>query len=110
MQPDERARLKDMLASSREAVDYAGNRTGAELEEDRKHLLAIVRLLEVIGEAANAVSEKFREEHPALPWRQMIATRNRLIHGYRDIQAAVVANIAQSNLPVVISAIERILE
>ncbi len=68
------------------------------------------RLLEVIGEAANGVSEKFREEQPALPWRQMIATRNRLIHGYRDIDAAVVANIAQSNLPVVISALEPILE
>lgn len=99
-----------MLASSREAVDYVGKRTGSDLEEDRMRLLATVRLLEVIGEAANGVSEKFREEQPALPWRQMIATRNRLIHGYRDIDAAVVANIAQSNLPVVISALEPILE
>lgn len=48
-------------------------------------LLAIVRLLEVIGEAANGVSEEFRRDHPELPWQQMVATRNRLIHGYRDI-------------------------
>jgi uncharacterized protein with HEPN domain len=44
-----------------------------------------------------------------LPWRQMIATRNRFIHGYRDIDPAVVASIAQSNLPTVISALEPIL-
>lgn len=73
-------------------------------------LLAIVRLLEVIGEAANGVSERFRQDHPELPWRQMIATRNRLIHGYRDIDPAVVARIAQTNLPAMVSALAPILE
>lgn len=110
MQADDRARLGDMLESSREAVVYAGNRPGYELEEDRMRLLAIVRLLEIIGEAANGVSKEFRQEHPELPWRQMIATRNRLIHGYRDIDAAVAARIAQSNLPALIAALEPILE
>lgn len=85
---------------------YAGNRTGIELEEDRMRPLAIVRLPEIIGKAANGVSEQFRQAHPEIPWRQMIATRNRLIHGYRDIDVAVVARIAQANLPTVISALE----
>lgn len=110
MQPDDRTRLIDILESSREAVTYAGNRTGPDLEQDRMRLLAIIRLLEVIGEAANDISAQFRQEHPELPWRQMIATRNRLIHGYRDIDPEVVARIAQANLPTVISALEPILE
>ena len=110
MEPNDRACLADMLESSREVVLYAGNRTGPELEQDRMRLLAIVRLLEVIGEAANRVSEQFRLAHPQIPWRQMIATRNRLIHGYRDIDSAVVARIAQTNLPAVIDALEPILE
>jgi uncharacterized protein with HEPN domain len=110
MRPDDRALLADVLDSAREAEVFAGKRTGAELEEERMRLLAIVRLLEVIGEAANGVSEKFRRDHPQLPWRQMIATRNRLIHGYRDIDPAVVASIARTNLPTVISALESILK
>ena len=80
------------------------------MEEDRMRLLAIVRLLEVIGEAANGVSEEFQREHPELPWQQMIATRNRLIHGYRDIDPDIVASIARTNLPTVIAALEPILK
>lgn len=110
MQPDDQARVVDMLDSAREAVAFAGQRSGAELERDRMRLLAIVRLLEVVGEAASGVSERFRQDHPELPWRQMVATRNRLIHGYRDIDPAVIARIAQTNLPTVISALEPILQ
>lgn len=110
MQPDDRERLVDVLESAREAMLYAGNRAGPELEEDRMRLLAVVRLLEVIGEAASGVSEEFRRDHPELPWREMTATRNRLIHGYRDVDPEVVARIAQTNLPPLIAAIEPILE
>lgn len=110
MESEDRERLVDILESSREAVVYAAHLSGAELEEDRMRLLAIVRLLEVIGEAANGVSEEFQREHPELPWQQMIATRNRLIHGYRDIDPGIVASIARTNLPTVIAALELILK
>jgi uncharacterized protein with HEPN domain len=109
MQLEDRERLVDILESSREAVGYAAHLSGAELEEDRMRLLAIVRLLEVIGESANSVSENFQRDHPGLPWQQMIATRNRLIHGYRDIDPDIVASIARTNLPTVIAALELIL-
>jgi uncharacterized protein with HEPN domain len=110
MQPEDQALLTDVLESSREAVLYVGERSGPELEEERLRLLAVIRLLEVIGEAANRVSPQFRQTHPELPWQQMIATRNRLIHGYRDVDSAVVASIARSNLPAVIAALEAVLE
>jgi uncharacterized protein with HEPN domain len=110
MQPDDRERLADILESSREAVLYAGDHSGPELAEDRMRLLAVVRLLEVIGEAASGVSEEFRRSHPELPWREMTATRNRLIHGYRDVDPEVVARIAQANLLPLIAALEPILE
>lgn len=58
-------------------------------------------------EAANGVSVQFREE---LPGRQMIATRNRLIHGYRDVDPTLVARIAQPNLSMVLASLEPILE
>lgn len=110
MRRDDQALLTDILESAREAVDYAANMAATALEEDRMRLLAIVRLLEVIGEAASGISEPFRQQHPELPWRQMIATRNRLIHGYADVDPAVVARIAQGNLPAVVMALEGILE
>lgn len=56
MQADDRARLVDILESSGEAVLYAGSRSGPELEVDRMRLLAVVRLLDVIGETAGGVS------------------------------------------------------
>ncbi|PZS05876.1 MAG: hypothetical protein DLM70_05815 [Chloroflexi bacterium] len=85
-------------------------RTGSELEADRMRLLAIVRLLEIIGEAAGATWEQCRQAHPELPWGKMVATHNRLIHGYRDVDPGVVASIAQTNLPDLIYALEHILE
>lgn len=110
MQSNDLTCVVDMLESAREAVGYAENRTGPGLEVDRMRLLAIVRLLEMIGEAANGVSDRFKEEHPELPWRQMIATRNRLIHGYREIDPTVVAEIVRTNLPALIGALETIVK
>lgn len=61
MRPDDRASLADMLDSARAAMCQAGNRTRHNLEQDRMRLPAIVRLLEVIGEAAGGVSEQFQQ-------------------------------------------------
>jgi uncharacterized protein with HEPN domain len=62
----------------------------ADLDTDRKLNLSLVRLLEIIGEAARGTSVEFRQEHTDLPWKSMIGMRDRLIHGYFDINLEVV--------------------
>jgi uncharacterized protein with HEPN domain len=71
-----------MLDAAIEAVGFAKERSRSELDTNRMLSLSLVRLLEVIGEAAHGISPSFRESHPDMAWKQMSGMRNRLIHGY----------------------------
>lgn len=71
--------------------------------------LALTRLIEIIGEAANRVSEDIKAKYPELPWLQMIGTRNRLIHGYDSVDFDILWAIIEDDLPVLITRIEKIL-
>jgi uncharacterized protein with HEPN domain len=70
----------------------------------------VVRQLEIIGEAARNVSGTFRDAHPELPWSQMTGTRNKLIHGYFEVNLFIVWDTVQSDLPPLKQQVERILE
>ena len=70
----------------------------------------VVRQLEIIGEAAKNVSSTFRDAHPKLPWSQMTGTRNKLIHGYFEVNLFIVWDTVQSDLPPLKQQVERIIE
>lgn len=76
--------------AAREAIDYARGRRREDLDADRPLQHSLVRMLEVIGEAASGTSHPFRKAHPGVPWQQMVGMRNRLIHAYFDINLDVV--------------------
>jgi uncharacterized protein with HEPN domain len=78
----DRVRLEHMLKHAREAITLTRGKTRAGLDNDRLLSLALVRLLEIVGEAAGRVSEAECALHPEIPWPQIIGLRNRLIHGY----------------------------
>lgn len=84
MQRD-RARLLHMRDAARQALEFTAGRRRADLDSDAMLMLALTRLLEIIGEAAKNVSEPTRALAPGIPWQQVAATRNRIIHGYFDI-------------------------
>lgn len=71
-----------MLDYAREAIEMARGRNRGDLDTDRQLSLALVRLLEIIGEAANRVPSEKRIDIPEVPWSQIVGLRNRLIHGY----------------------------
>ena len=71
--------------------------------------LAIVRLLEIAGEAATHVSEPVQDALPGIPWQQITGARNRLIHGYFDVDLDIVWAIVQDDLPPLIAQLERVL-
>ena len=75
-------RLRHMLEHSREAVEMARGKTRGDLDSDRKLNLALVRLLEIVGEAAARMTEPERTDYPGMPWDEIVGLRNRLIHGY----------------------------
>lgn len=70
---------------------------------------AIVRELEIIGEAANNVSFEFREAHPEIPWRDMIDMRNVLIHEYFGVVVETVWETCQKNIPELANSVSKII-
>ena len=98
-----------MLDHAREAVGMVRGRSRADLDTDRQLNLSLVRLVEVIGEAANRVPDDFRSRHPQVPWRQTVGMRNRMVHGYDVIDFDILWSVLQKDLPPLIEALEKIV-
>jgi uncharacterized protein with HEPN domain len=96
-----------MLDPAREAVAIMRGKSRHDLDTDRLLQLAITRVLEIIGEAANRVTREGRDRYPELAWQAVIATRNRIIHGYDTVDYDIVWKILSDELPMLIAALER---
>ena len=107
---DDRVSLNDMLRHAREAMALLGGRSADELAQDRVGQLALTRLVEVIGEAANRVSRQAQQRHAHVAWPQIIGMRNRLIDGYDVIDLDLLCDTVATDLPPLIEALEQILE
>ena len=106
---DDPVRLRHMLEYAREAVALIQNRSRSDLDTDRMLDLALVRLAEIIGEAASRVSVLRRKRHPEIPWSQIIGLRNRLVHGYDAIDFDILWQILTVDLPALIVMLEQII-
>ena len=73
-----------MLDAAREAISFAKNKNRSDLYSDRMLVLSIVKSIEIIGEAASTITKEFREKQKGIPWANIIAMRNRLIHVISD--------------------------
>lgn len=102
-------RLRHMLDAARKAVEFAGNCSRADLDKDEKLTLSIVRLLEILGEAAKNVSDQCKQGYPSIQWRQIAGTRDRLIHGYFDVDLNIVWKIVSDDLPPLVAQLAQIL-
>ncbi len=98
-----------MLDAAREAVALSAGKNRDDLLKDRILTLALVRCIEIIGEAAAKVSPETRGQHEEVPWLDIVGMRNRLIHAYFDIDYARVFDTLASDLPPLIKLLERIL-
>ncbi len=106
---DDSVRIRHILDAAREAIRFADNRSRTDMDTDRKLNLSLVRLLEIIGEAARGISEEFRQTHSDLPWNKMIGMRDRLIHGYFDVNLDVVWETITEDLPSLVAQLEKIV-
>ncbi len=106
---DPRLFVRHMLDHAREAVEMASSRSRTDLDADRLFNLALVRLVEVVGEAAARVPEEFRRRYPEVPWRDVSDLRNRLIHGYDSVDFDRLWAIVAGDIPALITQLERIV-
>ena len=99
-----------MLDHAREATEMVRGRSRTDLDTDRMLNLALVRLMEVVGEAATRIPEEFRSRYPEVPWRDVADLRNRLIHGYDVVNLDILWTIIHDDVPLLIAKLEAILE
>lgn len=98
-----------MLDHAREAVEMVQGKTRADLDDDRKLNLALVRLLEVVGEAAGRIPPEERLKLHEVPWQAIVNLRNRLIHGYDSVDFDILWQIINQDLPPLIRVLEKAL-
>ena len=98
-----------MLAAAKEVMEFEAGKTRMDLEKDRLHMLAIIKSIEIIGEAASKVTETFKTENSKIPWNDIINMRNRLIHAYFDVNLDIVWQTVKTDLPDLIKALEEII-
>jgi uncharacterized protein with HEPN domain len=103
-------RVRHMLDAAREARTFLHDQPRSALVANRVLVLALVRCIEVIGEAASQVSKEFQGAHAEIPWPQIIAMRNRLIHAYFDVDIDRVWDTVMDDLPSLIAQLERLMQ
>jgi len=106
---DPMVRVRHMLDHTREAVEMVKGKTRADLDADRQLNLALVRLVEVIGEAAARIPDDFRARYPQVPWRQIVGMRHRMIHDYDVIDFDILWAVLRQDLPPLIEQLEAIV-
>lgn len=102
-------RLGHMLDHAVEAVEMCAGKSRADLDTNRQLNLALVRLIEVIGEAANRVSKAGQDQHASIPWRQIISMRNRIVHGYDSVDFDILWAVIRDDLPPLIVTLKSAL-
>lgn len=98
----------DMIAFAEKVLVYTEGFDQAAFEASGLNYDATVRNLELIGEAATHVPPDIRDTAPRIPWRQIIATRNRLIHGYLGIDNDTLWSIIQSDIPALLPELRKL--
>ncbi|USO00329.1 MAG: DUF86 domain-containing protein [Phycisphaeraceae bacterium] len=98
-----------MLDAGVDACTFLEGKVLDDLEKDRALALAVIKSIEIVGEAASRVTEATREQIPAIPWADVVAMRHRLVHGYYDINLRTVWDTVNDDLPPLIEAIRSMI-
>jgi len=110
MRQDDRIRLRHMIEAGEAIGEFVSGRTREDLDSDRMLLFAVVRAIEVVGEAAAQVSEETTSRLSAIPWRAIVGMRNRIVHAYWDVDTDIVWRTAVEELPALLPLLREALE
>ncbi|MCA9416610.1 MAG: DUF86 domain-containing protein [Candidatus Omnitrophica bacterium] len=110
MNREHRDYLEDILASIDETQEFTDGLSFEEFCQDRKTINAVIRSLEVLGEAAKQIPEEIRVRTPSIPWKEMAGMRDKLIHNYFGVDLTIVWTAIHEELPQMRPEIERLLD
>ncbi len=109
MRDEDRIRIQHMADAAKTALEFVSGRSRQDLDRDRMLLFGVLRAIEVLGEAASRVSAGTRSALPDVPRAAVIAMRNRLIHGYFDIDITLVCKTVQEEIPALLEVLDSAL-
>ena len=101
--------IEDILESNKKIQNYLKELTIEEFKKDDKTIDAIVRNLEIIGEATKNIPEEIKNKHPDIYWKGMTGLRNRIIHAYFDVDLDIIWKIIKDELPILDEKIKKII-
>lgn len=101
--------IQDILDCINDAASFISGMTFDSFITDRKTINAVIRSIEVIGEAAKNVPETLRKKYPAIPWKKMAGMRDKLIHEYSGVDLEMVWKTATEDLPSIKPIISKVL-
>ena len=106
---DDSISVSQMLDAAQKVRQYTRDVDFEEFRNDELKVLAITRLLEILGEAARRVSEDLRAKYPEVEWREIIGARDRIIHGYDSVDLERVWYICRVDLPALTTKLKKVL-
>jgi uncharacterized protein with HEPN domain len=107
MRPDDEVRLRHMVDAVETALRFVAGKERSDLDTDEMLVLALTKLVEIVGEAAKQVTTGTRDQHPDVPWSAAARMRDRLVHHYFDIDLDVLWSTVEADLPGLLDALPR---
>jgi uncharacterized protein with HEPN domain len=99
------ALVLDIVLAAADAREFVGGLDWKDFEASRLHQNAVIRSLEIIGEAAGKLSAEFTSARPELSWREIVNMRHRLIHAYSEVRLDVVWSVVRDDVPKLIAVL-----
>lgn len=101
--------LDDILSAITAIKEFTKEMTFEDFQNDRKTVDAVVRNLEIIGEAANNIPQELKNNYSTIPWREMISMRNKIMHEYFGVDTEIMWKTIQEDLPLLKTKIKSLL-
>lgn len=109
MRDEDRVRIRHMIDAAETVGQFVSGRIRADLDTDRMLLFAVVRAIEIIGEAAGKLSSELQDQARDIPWAAIVSMRNRLIHGYFDIDTEIVWKTVTAEIPALLPRLRALI-
>jgi uncharacterized protein with HEPN domain len=102
--------LRDILENAEKAVEFVSGMTGDEFLGDEKTVFAVIRAIEILGEATKKIPVEVREKYSDIPWREMAGTRDKLVHDYFGVNLTVIWITVTEDIPLLIPLLKQVIK